>query len=1135
MGYLSSQIEDMKSHYTVVVIGSGYGGGISASRLARAGQKVCVLERGKEFLPGEFPDTLPEAASELQLNTSKGHVGSKTGMFDFHVNEDINVLVGCGLGGTSLINANVVIEADPRVFGNQAWPKGITDDLDKGLRDGYNRATEMLKPSPYPDDFPTLKKLEAQKKSAEHMQEEFYPPPIAVTFREYENGKNHVGVEQRPCILCGDCVTGCNHTAKNTVQMNYLPDAWNHNAEIFTETPVRYIEKKDDKWLVHFEIPDSDRDKFDAPTMFVSADIVFLAAGTLGSTEILLRSKQNGLSVSDMLGKHFTGNGDVLAFGYNTDQEINGIGLGTRDPDPENPIGPCIAGIIDTRAKASDYKEGMSIEEGVMPGALSPILPVSFAALSKLVGEDTDQGLTDYLQEKKRELESLLLGGSYRGALDNTQTYLVMTHDSCSGVMYLKDDRIRIDWPGVGKEPIFKKVSERLKKAVEALGGTYMKSPTWNKLFGHDLVTVHPLGGCVMADDASKGVVNHKGQVFMSNSGTETYNGLYVADGAIVPTSLGTNPLLTISALAERNAALLAKDRGWNVDYKLPSKPSRQREALKKGVQFTETMRGYLSLKEKDDFEKGYKQGKKDDSPFEFILTIRSDDLESMINSEDHEARMVGTVKAPELSPDPLAVSEGIFNLFVTDPDNVNTRNMKYRMKLTSEEGKKFYFYGYKVIHDDLGFDMWSDTTTLYITVWEGENDQGPMVGRGMLKILAADFAKQMTTMKVLNPSSLADRAKGLADFGGFFAKNIHEIYGSVLSKSNTFNPEAPPRKKRPLRMDPPEVHFFKTKDNVQLRLTRYKGGDKGPVIVTPGFGTSILAYTIDTVETNFPEFLFAHGYDIWLLDYRASPALESADTQFTMDDIATYDYPAAVAKVRELTGADTVQVMAHCVGSITFLMSMCSGLTGVRSAVCSQLTAHPVGPTLNEIKGGLYLGSFLQAIGVDTLSTEYDDKNWTDKLYDQVLKFYPTKQPIDGPIDRRILFMYGEVYKIAQLNEATHKAIHEMFGVANMSTFKHISVLLREDRMVNAKAEDVYMPNVKKLAIPISFIHGAENGLFLPEGSKKTMDWLCENNDPSLYSRHLIEDYAHMDCFIGKNASRDVYPTVLKELDKYN
>ena len=571
MARLSSAIENIKETYSVVVIGSGYGGGIAASRLARAGQQVCVLERGREFFPGDFPDKISEARKELQIDTSLTHIGSETGLYDFRVNSDMNALVGCGLGGTSLINGSVILRADPRVFEEPVWPDAFIDDLSTGLEEGYSHATEMLRPSPYPTNFPKLRKLTAHEKSGKFMKENFYRPPLVVNFEEFEGGINHVGVEQKPCILASDCVTGCNFQAKNTVDLNYLPDARNHGAEIFTGIKAKFIEKKDAKWLVHCE---QTLGESKSSEVVVSANIVVLSAGTLGSTEILLRSKEKGLNLSEMLGKNFTGNGDVLGFSYNSDDEINGIAIGDRKPDAKKPVGPAITGIIDTR-KTENYREGMSIEDGSIPGALSGLMPLTFFKISKLIGEDTDRGFRDYLREKAREVVSLVFG-AYHGAMDHTQTFLVMTHDSSDGTMVMEDDRLRIKWPGVGKQEIFKKVKKNLKQAAKALGGTYVPNPAWTKLFGHDLVTVHPLGGCVMANEASKGVVNHKSQVFSSNTGTDVHEGLYVADGAVIPMSLGTNPLLTISAVAERNIALLAKDRGWTIDYTLPSRPKHQ-------------------------------------------------------------------------------------------------------------------------------------------------------------------------------------------------------------------------------------------------------------------------------------------------------------------------------------------------------------------------------------------------------------------------------------------------------------------------------------------------------------------------------------------------------------------------------
>src|SRR5215217_3938457 len=112
------------------------GGGIAASRLARAGQAVCVLERGREYLPGEFPDTQLELLRETQMQTPQGHVGSRTALVDVRFHRDMNVLIGCGLGGTSLINANVALEAEPVVFADPAWPQEIRDDLETGVAAG---------------------------------------------------------------------------------------------------------------------------------------------------------------------------------------------------------------------------------------------------------------------------------------------------------------------------------------------------------------------------------------------------------------------------------------------------------------------------------------------------------------------------------------------------------------------------------------------------------------------------------------------------------------------------------------------------------------------------------------------------------------------------------------------------------------------------------------------------------------------------------------------------------------------------------------------------------------------------------------------------------------------------------------
>jgi cholesterol oxidase len=1129
MPRISLPVEQMKSHYTVVVVGSGYGGAIAASRMARAGQQVCLLERGKEMQPGEYPNTLEEAAREMQTDAPAAHLGPATGLYDFRVNGDINVVLGCGLGGTSLINANVGLRAETRVFDDTAWPAEFRNDAAL-IEECYGHAEQVLQPQPVPDSFGLLHKTDAHQASAKAMQAKWYRTPLYVTFQDPPNGVNPFGIPQTACIGCGDCVSGCNFHAKNTTLMNYLPDAVNFGAEIFCEVGVRRLERADKGWRVYYRPLGVGRELFDAPDLFVTADIVILGAGTLGSTEILLRSAQNALPLSSKLGTGFTGNGDVLGFAYNTDTEINGVGYGDNAPENREKVGPCITSVIDLREQPV-LEQGMVIEEGSIPGAIGTLLPAGLAAAAALSG-NLPRDLHALIVEKQRELESLV-SGPYTGAIHNTQTYLIMTHDNAGGHMFLENDRLRISWPGVGSQPIFGKANDNLKAASAALGGVFAPNPTWNSLQQKSLVSVHPLGGCIMAEDAEHGVVNHKGQVFVGATGNAVYEGLYVDDGAVIPRPLGVNPSQTISAIAERTCALIAQDRGWNIDYQAESRP-KPMAATTAGVQFTETMKGFWTAGAPD-FATGEAQGKAAGNALQFTLTIRGDDVQKMLAEPGHEAQMAGTVTAPALSPHPLTVSNGIFNLFVENPDQVETRNMRYRMTLVSEEGKTWYFDGFKVIHEGPVLDIWPDTSTLYVTLQSGDSN-GPVVGRGVLHIEPADFARQMTTMQVTNAASDAERLKLLAQFGIFFAGTLFQTYGGVFSRAAAFDPGAPPRKKRALRVDAPVVYPFQAKDGTALRLTRYQGGSKGPVILSHGLGVSSLIFSLDTIDTNMLEYLFAHGYDVWLLDYRNSIDLPAATMQASGDDVALNDYPAAVDKVRAVTGAPDVQMMVHCWGSTTFFMAMLAGLQGVRSAVCSQIATHIVAPMATRIKTGLHLPGFLKTIGFDSLTAvSSTQEGFAQKIYDAGLRLYPVplKERCSNAVCHRISFMYAPLYDHAQLNELTHSTLYETFAAANMKAFQHLALLTNKGHLVNFAGEEVYLPHLDRLAIPITFIHGADNECFEPQSTQMTYDLLRKTNGTSLYDRHVIPGYGHIDCIFGKNAVKDVYPYVLDALEQ--
>ncbi|MBL8482382.1 MAG: GMC family oxidoreductase [Rhodocyclaceae bacterium] len=560
MAKLSQHHAGLAGHYEVVVVGSGYGGGIAASRMARAGREVCVLERGRELQPGEYPNDPITLLAHTQTDLPLAHVGSPSALLDLRYNPDINVVVGCGLGGTSLINSGASARADPRVFQDPAWPAEIRAEA--ALERYYALAEAMLKPVPYPDQAPRLAKLDALERSAQALGAPFYRIPVHTTFEALPGGVNHVGVPQQPCVGCGDCESGCNYGAKNTVLMNYLPDAARHGARIYSEIAVRSLARDGHGWKLLCRRLDAgapDRD------IEIRADRVILGAGSLGSTEILLRSAAAGLALSPALGTRFSGNGDLIGFSYNCDVEVNSVGCGPFAPDPDHPPGPCVAGVVDARGgRALD--EGLMMECGGVPGAIGGWMPLVLSAAAKLLGEDTDRGLRDALREATRALESKL-GGPYVGAIRNTQTYITVAHDDSGGRMYLDADRLRIDWPGVGGQPHFARAAAMMRAATAALGGTFVANPTWNRLTNQQLLTGHPLGGCPMADDAARGVVDHRGRVYAGSSGSAVHEGLYVMDAAIIPRSLGVNPLLVICALAERACAHLAAAQGWPLGY----------------------------------------------------------------------------------------------------------------------------------------------------------------------------------------------------------------------------------------------------------------------------------------------------------------------------------------------------------------------------------------------------------------------------------------------------------------------------------------------------------------------------------------------------------------------------------------
>lgn len=475
---ITSDRESIADRYDVVVVGSGYGGGCAALRFSQMRSKstgarlsVAVFERGRERLPGQFPTSTPDAIAEAQItvscaDTPTSHVGPRDGLYDIRVYDDVIAVVGCGLGGGSLINAGVIIEPDPRVFESRLWPDAIRVAYRKGDMERYaDRVRNELSAQVYPDNWPRLTKLEAIKDAAARLQERGVPPGASIEWRKYpmavsfEQQGHPSGYVQPACNLCGNCVTGCNTGAKNTTQMNYIADAWASGARIFTEVQVTRVKTLPGEYLVFYK-PTGDTE---SPERFVRAGRVVLAAGALGSTEILLRSR-SGVRLSSAIGRGYSGNGDSLGMGVGLDRRTATFGNPSyldKAQHWNHAPGPCIAsGATFTMRKGvvpSDdvdvedlLKDDVILEDATFPYALKPLIAplMPLATVVEAAVQRPDQ-FHQLLYDLARQ--------PTRTDVNHVVAYLVMSHDdpSKNGSMSLKqcDDTLDLRWPGSTKLP----------------------------------------------------------------------------------------------------------------------------------------------------------------------------------------------------------------------------------------------------------------------------------------------------------------------------------------------------------------------------------------------------------------------------------------------------------------------------------------------------------------------------------------------------------------------------------------------------------------------------------------------------------------------------------------------------------
>jgi cholesterol oxidase len=372
-----------RADFDVLIIGSGYGGAVCAARLAahrRPGVRIGLLERGREWVPGTFPQHLLSFNPLTPFVRRTSWMGEQRpynplGLFGFY-DGDVHVVIGSGLGGASLTNCAVVLEAEEEVFRQAAWPDELRSK--RTLRPYYEMARRMLSPQTTPEERLTPKLRNhlatAAKLKAERLwHAEAYRAPLAITFASRTNAQ---GMRQHGCVQCGDCATGCNVGAKSSLDMNYLPLAWASGALMFTQVDVSTIRKTGELYQVDYVLrPDPTRPSREEKGS-VTAAVVVVAAGTMGSNEILLRSRdEGGIATSPWLGKGFSGNGNYLGFvDYQyTDPEVqtNSAGAGIDYGAPANPVGAYIEGAIDFRRAGRPLDRRVVIEDMAQASSLA--------------------------------------------------------------------------------------------------------------------------------------------------------------------------------------------------------------------------------------------------------------------------------------------------------------------------------------------------------------------------------------------------------------------------------------------------------------------------------------------------------------------------------------------------------------------------------------------------------------------------------------------------------------------------------------------------------------------------------------------------------------------------------------------
>jgi cholesterol oxidase len=755
-------------HVDVVVVGSGFGGSVAAYRMASAGLSVAVLERGRAYPPGSFPRSPSDMGGAFWDPKENLH-----GIYDVWSFTGCDSVVASGLGGGSLIYANVLLRKDEHWFvndepvgdgGYESWPVTRAD-----LDPHYDAVEEMLGATPYPFDHPAYAhtpKTIAMRDAATELGLDWQLPPLAISFAskpgsepglnlpivEPSYGNVH-GAARRTCRLCGECDMGCNDGSKNSLDHTYLSAAKHHGADLRTLHEVWQVRQRaGGGYAVDYVMHDGS-----AGVRTIECDRLVLAAGTLGTTYLLLRSRNGLPGLSSALGRRFSGNGDVLAFLLRARDRSR-----TRELDAS--FGPVITSAIrlpDGVEGEDEAGRGAYIQDGGHPAFVdwmvesadlrNNVMRVSRFVLNRIWATLTgDKNLSAEISDLFRDAELSA----------NSLPLLGMGRDVPNGRLKLRGGKLDVEWDPDASNEYFDRLETTMRRIGDVLGAEYSGLPAW---LGKRFITVHPLGGASMGRHSGEGVCDSYGEVF-------DHPGLYIADGAVMPGPVGPNPSLTIAAMADRMSTRL-----------LETKPARTRSAQPRpageptSLSFDEEMSGFVVPGVTDPRSKEAEERSKGER-LSFRLTIRIDDMDTFLDNPEHLARAEGWVQAA-FCGGRRPVERGWFNLFVPTGAS-DSRVMRYHLWFTDGDGRPRTLTGWKDVHDGPVIRLWNDTTTLYTRLLQGhvppEGDTEEVDGAGTLHINPINLAATLTSFRADGPQPVT----ALARFGRFFVGQLWDVYG---------------------------------------------------------------------------------------------------------------------------------------------------------------------------------------------------------------------------------------------------------------------------------------------------------------------------------------------------------------------